>query len=1432
MPKLSDIISFRRDLFFDGAVQIKWFETDPERRDKAAANFVFHGADYHGVSKEDSEHSDSFSLTDTVSFVNEIIHSLNPETENKIPFALSIAGWGTGKSHLGLALATLFSDTQSSVSEKILSNIEAADPSLGYQIRKQLGEWEYPALVIPINGMEDFSLSAELNRQIIRRLKDFNLDTAPVEELTPRFKIAETFVERNFDLRAQAFADRFGPEKTAADILFQLQAHDDLTYQHVNEIFEIANGYPIRSMGQESPQQLIQTVCENYCGDEGPFQSLLILFDEFGRYLEFAAERPHVAGDAALQQLLEGVQTNSERCFLLCFIQYELKAYLSRLSHESRITTNRYIGRYDSARKFYLSTNLETLFAHLIQKKDKTFLPDYLRFSETGQQWEELQQLIRRWFPRSEQHAVWKDPERFKKVIAEGCWPLHPAATWFLCRIADSGKELQQRSAISFIEESLAKQADREISETDIWTVSATRLCMGPLIEELISSEESGHRGAVAQAYIAAEQRYKDSFTDQERHSLLAVLVAAKTGLKVQNQAEACQALSVLSGLPLTSIQESVRELTKEHGVLEWNERFQRYEIIGDAVPRSNFTAFLRKKSSGISAEQAAEIFTAHMKNWAELEEITPEFSSINDIRSTEWRFQANCVHFGQLETAIKNAVQDWKAAIQTDSPRGQLIYCYVSPDSKIEEIRSLTAKKLDNTLAAENCDSGIPLLIVMLWDTEGKLKQALSEYWILNNELSEEDRQRYTNFIKDHSAQVSQELKLLYEKMVQERNYIYPKAFQLENARLRKISLDLFEKTYPKIVPFPFDGFSTSRGNAAKDCREITAELLNGTLNEDWISSRATRTQNRAVTLLKRSWQVLGDDGNITDWAPPDSKLFEIISVLEQSLKNEAELNLGAVFDTLIKPPYGCNIASAGLIIGVFLAPRKDCTALLFQGKETASSGWIGKAFSGNFLDRKILGQTAIRYVTEDETNEWRDLLNRWNAERTHAGRVQYMEQSDMLNERIKAPSGTLYERWMRLKGEAETSWEQLSAFEDALEKADTFYFRAYQKEDAANLSRTGKDLSLRLKKMRQEETQWTADQFEQIRSKIDQTKQAVRQFFDPWMSQQSILKPQQIGDFKHRTLEQVGGNLKELGLNDLFKQLDRHVMGIISNIEERQKLAYIVDEARAFLDSRRVSESSKIAELNDWAKHCDELNRTLRRVRDRNSVPDIERCIEDITKFKKYCKDQTKQHKKRAEKLWNRKFSNLEDVRAARSEIRELMDIFSGQEMDMEDISRMDGQSAQFERDFSLWNDLSIPNEELSSMVSRRIEEILALQPEDDPPPWDVEEIYETVLENLLIRRRENAKRWFESAVPRDEHIPDMNADICAQYLNRLENAPAYIEAEQSEQIKRIKIKLEERLDGLQVEGLLVRFRQLSESLQKQFLEIAGAELGPSKL
>ncbi|WP_140269946.1 hypothetical protein, partial [Vibrio parahaemolyticus] len=82
--------------------------------------------------------------------------------------------------------------------------------------------------------------------------------------------------------------------------------------------------------GQESAQELIDTLCNLYCGEKGPFSQIIIMFDEFGRYLEYAADKPHLAGDVALQQIFQGIQDNSDKVRFVGFIQYELKTYLKR----------------------------------------------------------------------------------------------------------------------------------------------------------------------------------------------------------------------------------------------------------------------------------------------------------------------------------------------------------------------------------------------------------------------------------------------------------------------------------------------------------------------------------------------------------------------------------------------------------------------------------------------------------------------------------------------------------------------------------------------------------------------------------------------------------------------------------------------------------------------------------------------------------------------------------------------------------------------------------------------------------------------------------------------------------------------------------------------------------------------------------------------
>ena len=92
--RLGEVIEFRKELYFEGAVQSDWFY-EPSKSAKVAENFVFHGKNYFGVeNKKDS--------IDTISLVKTLLKKLGKEYAN--PRTLAIADYGTGKSHLAVTL--------------------------------------------------------------------------------------------------------------------------------------------------------------------------------------------------------------------------------------------------------------------------------------------------------------------------------------------------------------------------------------------------------------------------------------------------------------------------------------------------------------------------------------------------------------------------------------------------------------------------------------------------------------------------------------------------------------------------------------------------------------------------------------------------------------------------------------------------------------------------------------------------------------------------------------------------------------------------------------------------------------------------------------------------------------------------------------------------------------------------------------------------------------------------------------------------------------------------------------------------------------------------------------------------------------------------------------------------------------------------------
>jgi len=1418
--ELGNIVSFRKDLLFNGAVQVSWLEEDPRLASKAAEYFAFHGPSYHGVSRADFTNS-SHKLVDTASFVNDVLSRLAGRTQDD-PFMLAIAGYGTGKSHLAVTLSNFLGYPSSATSERILKNLKRADSQITADISVLLKNVAKPFLVVTINGMKDFDLSAEITRQILKKLSDDGLDTTVLENLRPRFRTAIHFTESFFEPLRQDFVDLFGPI-SLDDIIARLKSQDEEAFATVSEIYSSKMGSPIHAVGQESLHDFIRVTKENYCGEGNHYAGLLILFDEFGRYLEFSVQKPHIAGSGALQQLFECVQANEDAVMLVCFIQYELRAYVSRIAPELRDDLNRYVTRYDSARKVRLSTNIETLIANLLDKQDLGFIQKELGASR--EVYATVHRQMKHWFPELKDHALWNDQDLFEQVVCEGCWPLHPVSVWTLYKLSTVGKLLQQRSALSL----LAEVYD-ELKTADFGggrTITPVDLCSDSLVNEFLSSERFGQQGASAHAYETVLDKYRHELGCEDVRVLKSVLLSSKLGTKAKSKEDALALLSAFCGLAPEETKHILHVLEKELAVLEWNEHILRYEITGDSVPRRAFLAYLQAKIEDINSNQRAEIFAQNFKQWIDLDTYQTDFGAQNNITTQDWHYAVSFSNIEMLRGKIDFAVRTWRVSYQPDDPKGQLVYCYAGPNSNLESVKRQARNLLKSCLEEHHIslDSGAPVAIIFLHDIDGSLGEKLAGYWILSNNMDEEEVARYQHFIADRKQALEFEMKDLFSALEKDRHIIFATNQDIPASRTKVMLSRAFSVIYPKIIPFDFDGFSTVRGNAAKDAQVFTRQLITGRFDREWISTATPAQQNRAHKVLVDLWGILDSDGTLR-LKPMNKVLREIVELLTDKLsaacKGETEpLNLGTVMEILCSPPYGCNVASAGLIIALFIGSRRNEVNLLKDGVSIGIENWLSTAMPKNFFDLSVLASTELVQVSQDSLSEWESLLEDWELEEAILGSLEYQKKAHELQERVPLPP-QLFWKHKNLSEKADNLRRELDHFNkqltDEIEKIEV----GKERMDLNRVSWGGSVL-VDMRDAMVGSDKWELSHIKEVEKHIASSRLFLKTHFAEWLRQQKAYNVRNLDTFRVR-MSRIGNNLEKLDLIEEKAAVTEHTEMIEAKIKEIEDATRLASDIESFIARNATSSNIKVTTLKSLLERIQQ--EFLGRIDVAEKLPNLD--VKELTIAKRRLAEFQRQviakldnYRGRMMELYNiEQLSSADDIAFWRGEVANLISIYEGEDHDLADLSQVQRQLDLMERHFRMLNDMNRTDLELAELLTQCfVETNMAFA--DDAPPLDAESVYEGIYERVLMERKALAETWMEMNVPALDEICKYTAVEAQQTKSRLESRPAYLAESQVDLVKMASESCRARLDELEVEGLLVRYQVMSNDNKRRFLE-----------
>ncbi len=1415
MPKIADILRFRDEQFFDGAVQLDWFY-EPDKKAIASSSFVFHGPEYYAVSRDDIRVSLSLELVDTCSFAQMLAHRVYRDGEDT-PRIMAIAGYGSGKSHLALTLASLFDcERDDELRRRILKNIYSADRDIGTELGEIIGK---PNLVIALNGMKDFNLTYEILTSARKALKYHNVDETPLREITKAHEVARTFLERNFHRYTSEFdeaAVRWGLSCKGQDLCTYLSENLDSeveVFDIVNEVFRGVTGASIRWDDGISAGDVLSKLQDTFCGNGHPFNKVLILFDEFGRYIEYASESPTRAGQSAIQQVFEATQNGKGNILFVGFIQSDLKTYLSRVEKSSNIV--RYVGRFEASDKVYLSSNLETIFANLIERKDAKAFGKYVLRNQRRAfaDWDEFHKDILRWLTDVSERAVWRESDSFRKVILEGTYPLHPITTWMLSNLSTW---LQQRSALTFVNSELEALSHTEIRESStIPVIYPIRLVQTEFFTELLRAEEEGRQHSeYCILYHQVLIKHKDKCSQVMQDILAANLILRIGKFRTSNRADAFKALAYCVPHGKEAIDCALDELESELGVLSFDETAGCFDFVEDAIGARDFRRFIQRLRTRTSVDLA--VFAEVRKLLGIDSIIDTSFSSNRGIRTREWQYSQEIIPISTLsQKTIKSLKAEWMASTSPDKPKGKLVWVYIGSED------SADVSRLQEMIRANGLDDS-PILFFLLDDGEGRFLNAVRDLIILNN-LSEKDQAKYFQFVAGFRQKTVESIKDTFEYLQRYRTVVTGLEVKSIRKRLSQYCEDRFSQVYSCVIPFPFEGFHNKNiGPAKKLCAQIAKTLLTGKMDYQVVQSWSKDLRNRVEAVLvvsrKASWGVLTNDIHLI--YPKNASVLSIYRELDDLLDRDQSIHMKNIFKIYTMPPYGLNEFGLGLLLACYIASKEHGVKVRLKKKFIKALDWAEQVYLDKGIDLKVLENTELVKVNIDESSKRWDHLCKLIIKTTDIQEIHnFGKELSELQQEQEVPK--------ELISEIKACEVKVKTADELCAKVSKTYQEQYK-----NLESAARDVH-RLDMHRLLEVASKCEDSSQVLppfSRFTYSRQQVHQFevlalrargfieeyFAGWLNSLVCESITHVDSFKTSMKEAVK-YLRSLGYAQFAQMTENRLDSILADMHHIGMLQTIRSRIEEYLQYCRPSDTATYDQLMDWKRKGLELEDYVLTHQSLSSA--------EIAVFQARVSERLNQVEDCIAKLndeviavWDLAFelSTIEDCRTLQKKIRDLF----GRNIQNEDREYFEDI---FEHIECLLDGLN----RLDSLDLGRYameEEVVKL--EDKWARQDSEIDLTAVIDSYWHKHKgqfdELDQRWSEFYIDgKTASINTWDVNRCVSWMDNTRLLPNYLRRETVEIHREISDMVQERLAALEIEGIVMLFKKLSCDQREKCLE-----------
>jgi len=1414
MQKLADILRFKKELFFEGAVQLDWFY-DMQKREDAARSFIFHGPEYFGVSHDDIQ-TGFHKLIDTCTFSRMIAKCLYDDSEEN-PLIMAIAGYGSGKSHLALTLATLFSSTPDNpLCKQILKNISDADRRIGTELAEMI---DRPNLVIALNGMKDFNLTYEILSSARKALKQYNVDESPLREITRAYEVARTFLHRNFDRYMNEFetaAAKQGVELTGNQLVQYLDENlesQTTVFEIINEVYQEATGVPIRWDDGISAGDILSKLQDAFCGDRGVFNKILILFDEFGRFIEYASEFPTRAGQSAIQQIFEAIQNSNRNIIFVGFIQSDLKSYLARVEKSSNIV--RYVGRFEASDKVYLSSNLETIFANLIERKDPKLFYSYITNNRSWKSvdWKTFHKDLLRWLPAASERSLWRQWEKFSKVVLEGTYPLHPLTTWMLANLSNW---LQQRSALTFLNSEFEALAKSELFEfADLPTIYPIRLIQSDFFIELLRAEEEGRQQSeYCILYNQVLRKHKDKCSQVMIDVLAANLILRIGRFKTEDRDQVVRALSYCLPHDIKVIEDALYELENELGVLSFDDAAGCFDFVEDATGAKDFRRFITRLRAKTQIDPSLVFQSNELKKLLGVDKtINTAFANKKSIRTQEWQYNQEIIPLSDISPNLLKIIKnEWLNSTSPDKPKGKIIWVYMGQNDNINSLQSL------QELIRSNGLDNSPILFFLLNDGEGQLIDAIRDLTILKR-ISPEDRGRFARFIPDFEMKAIRSVEDKFKELAVKRTLITGSQIENIKIRLAEYCEKRFEQVYPKVISFPFEGFQNKNITPAKKLlAQIAKNLLTGKMDYQSVQAMSRDFKNRveAVLVVDRhmSWGVLTNEIQLT--YPQDEGVRFIYSEIDNVLEESGYVDITSIFTKYLAPPYGLNEFSLGLLLACYISYKGPGVKVRLEGKLIKTLDWAERTYLDKGIDFKVLENTELVRVDVDKylarytylcdlIERTTDISEAYKLSEDLEALKQEQEVPKELNYRVKA-CGVILDECVRVyKAVTRELEEQHEELEHAIRFNDMKKLLSIINVCEGKYGHIGNSRFT-----------YSPTQTEEFNRLAEKARTIIENTFDSWLASLKCDSVAQVSAFEN-FVKKIIKSLNDAGYWDFARKTQSRLETILDDMNHIRMLQTIRERIETYLRDCRPSNIASYDQLSEWKRTGLELENfivnhpNLSEVEILDYKAKIRRKLDAVEKAFNELYEQISEAYDIAFKL-----TTIGDCRTLLSKIRNIFsrNIKSEDRESLEDIAR--------DVEMFLADVEPLSNTSMGRFTTQ--EAIRKIRDKWNNKESDVD--FNLVLDNIWADKEarfdEYDQAWVKQYLNyKQQDIATWDVNQCLRWQKDTELLPNYLREETIQRYYHIKNMVKNRLSDLKIEAVVKLFNQLTPEQRKICLE-----------